>query len=343
MIDVTTETIPPGQQLVAKDKWPIIGEKKPAESDQPWKLKISGLVKHEKSFSVGDLHAMPQTEINLDIHCVTRWSRQSVVFEGVLLADILAQAQAETNAAFVSFNARSERNHSTSLPTEVAVGLNTLIALRVDGRPLELEHGGPIRNIVPGRYFYKSVKWLVGLELLADDRLGFWEAQTGYHNNADPWKEERYMAPDIDRRTAIKMIESRDFSNRDLRSIDASKRDLSGLNATGALLRDANFRDSDLANADFSNANLSNAHFENCNLQNVQFVGTDLEGANLSGANICGANFTNCSLIGASFMEQTADGSCLQAEMDGHTILPTSVLEPLTSQQREFIARGAES
>ena len=122
-------------------------------------------------------------------------------------------------------------------------------------------HGGPIRNIVPRKYFYKSVKWLEKIELLSEDRLGYWEADTGYHNLADPWKEQRYMASTIDRRTAAKLIESKDFSNRDLRSIDASNRNLDGLNASGASLRDASFEQCSLVGADFSNANLSNANF----------------------------------------------------------------------------------
>lgn len=338
MIDLTTKEIPSGQQLVAKNKWPIIGEKRPAKIDRPWQLEIKGLVGNALCVSPEDLSSMNQTRMRIDIHCVTRWSRQAVEFEGVLLSELLAQANVNTDARFISFISRSERNHSTSLPVDVAIDLNTLIALRVDDKNLELEHGGPIRNIVPGRYFYKSVKWLEHIELLAEDRLGFWEAETGYHNNADPWKEERYMAPTIDRRTAIKLIESRDFSDRDLRSIDASKRDLAGLNAKKALLRDADFRNSNLSNADFSEANLSNAHLENSDLTGVKFVGTDLEGANLSGADIRGADFTGCSLIGSSFVETQSDGTLLRAKMNQSTIIPANLLEPLTALQKEFFA-----
>ena len=342
MIDLTTDKIPPGQQPVSRNKWPIIGEKQPKSSDAPWQLSLSGLVENEFALTPNQLGELPQTQLKMDIHCVTRWSRQVVEFEGVLLSDLLEKAKVGPNANFVSFVSRSERNHSTSLPLQVACELNTLIALKVDGEPLTKEHGGPIRNIVPNRYFYKSVKWLERIEIIAEDRLGYWEAETGYHNNADPWQEERYMAPAIDRRTALKLIESRDFSGQDLRSIDASNRDLSKLAATGAFLRDANFRKSNLSSADFTDANMSNAHLENANLQGVNFTRTDLEGANLSGADIRGANFTNCSLIGASFCEQLSDGSRLQAVLDETTILPPDILEPLTREQLDFLASIAE-
>jgi hypothetical protein len=221
---------------------------------------------------------------------------------------------------------------------ETAVNLNTLIAIHVDGRPIETDHGGPIRNIVPNRYFYKSVKWLENIELMAEDRLGFWEAETGYHNNADPWAEERYIATAIDRRTAIKLIETRDFSGRDLRSIDASKRDLTGLNARRSLLRDANFCQSDLSDADFTDANLSNAHLKQCILRNARFVRTDLEGANLSGADLRNADFSGCSLIGASFFQTLPDGTRLAARIDQTTIFTVESLDPLTPYQSNYIA-----
>ena len=337
MIDLTRKDIPPGQQLIAAGKWPIIGERQPANSDQPWKLTLSGLVDNKRTYSLDDLNRMKTTTLRIDIHCVTRWSRQGVTFAGVLLKDLLDEVGVSDSARFLSFVSRSARNHSTSLSLEGALQNQTLIATQVDGQPLGMDHGGPIRNIVPGRYFYKSVKWLETIELLAEDRLGFWEAETGYHNHADPWLEERYMAPTIDRRTAIRLIESLDFSDRDLRSIDASKRELVGLNARKALLRDADFRKSNLANADFSNANLSNAHFEEANLQHVQFVGTDLEGANLSGADLRHADLTGCSLIGASFRQTLHGGSSLEATIDQTTILPTQVLAPLTPEQFEFV------
>ena len=337
MIDLTQKEIPPGQQLVARDKWPIIGEHKPAESDRPWQLVLAGLVNKEQTFSLGDISSMKQTTLKIDIHCVTRWSRQGVNFTGVLLKDLLAEVGVQSTAQFISFVSRSERKHSSSLQLKTAFDKSSLLATHVDGEPLSVDHVGPIRNIAPGRYFYKSVKWLERIELLAEDHLGFWEAETGYHNNADPWLEERYMAPTIDRRTAIKLIESLDFSNRDLRSIDASKRELAGLNAKKALLRDADFRQANLTGADFTDANLANAHLEHANLQHVKFIGTDLEGANLCGADLRHADLTRCSLIGSSFFQATPDGTRLEATIDQSTVIPSECLNSLTEEQFQFV------
>ena len=337
MAEQTSNRIPPGQQLVAKNKWPIIGERKPALSAEPWKLTLSGLTVKEQTFSLVELADLNQTTLTIDIHCVTRWSRLGVEFTGVLLSDLLKQAGVQQAGRFVSFMSRSERNHSTSLPIDVATDQQTLIALQVDGHDLETDHGGPIRNVVPGRYFYKSVKWLERIEVLEHDRLGFWEAETGYHNNADPWREERYMAPSIDRRTAIRLIESLDFSGHDLRSIDASQRDLRGLNAKNALLRDADFRKSRLVDADFTDANLSNAHLEEADLRGAKFVHTDLEGANLSGADLRNTNFSQASLIGCSFCEFQDGQAILPAIIDATTNLPDSLLEPLTRDQLDFV------
>jgi hypothetical protein len=256
----------------------------------------------------------------------------------MLLADLLDLALVDAAAKFVSFVSRSARDHSTSMPLEDALSLETLIALNCDGRPLPEDHGGPIRNIVPGRYFYKSVKWLKRIELLAEDRLGYWESESGYHNNADPWKEQRYLAPSIDRRIALKLIESCNFSGHDLRSIDASNRDLTGLIARNAILRNANFNDAVLAGADFSGANLSNAHFGNADLKNANFAGADLEGANFSKADLRFANLSGCSLIGASFCEFDHLGTAINgAKLDWSTTLPAELLQPLVPRQFEFV------
>lgn len=336
---INRERLPPGQQLVAPGKWPVIGEREPLHSPAPWTLTVAGLVSQPVEFSLSDLRSLAQTSITLDIHCVTRWSKLEVEFSGVLLEEILALAQPTDNARFVSFVARSARNHSTSLTLADSIAHRTLIALNVDGQPIEPGHGGPIRNIVEGRYFYKSVKWLERIDLLGQDRLGFWEAESGYHNVADPWKEQRYMVPTIDRRQAIKLIETRDFSNQDLRSIDATERDLRNLNATDASLRDANFSGANLAGANFSNANLSNAHFHNANLRGANFLNADVEGADFSGADLRDVDFTNCSVIGSSFFT-IVDGKNVSATIDESTTLPDSVIGPLFPAQLEFVKRS---
>ncbi len=334
--------LPPGQQLAAPGRWPIIGERAPMSSAGLGSLEICGLVDHPRPWSLGELENLPQIEISLDIHCVTRWSILDMTFSGVLLEDVLNCAGVHATARYISFVAHSARGHSTSLAIRDALDCQTLIAVRCGGAPLSVEHGGPIRNIVPHRYFYKSVKWLTRIELLAEDRLGFWEAESGYHNGADPWREQRYMAPTIDRRTAARLIDSRDFSRHDLRSIDAQGHDLTGLRAVEALLRDANFRRTVLRNADFTRANLSNAHFERADLHGAIFRDADVEGANFAGANLRGADFTGASLIGCSFCDPIRDdGQPLQAVLDPQTtVLPQSLWSPLAPEQIDFLIQS---
>ena len=332
--------IPPGQQVVGPNKWPVIGERESAiSSEGSWTLSLDGRIDAPVTFSLEQLQQMPQTEMVIDIHCVTRWSKLDVPFKGVSLKSLLQQVAIEPDAKFVSFVSRSPRRHSTSLPIDVALQHDCLIALEAEGKPLEFGHGGPIRNIVPRKYFYKSVKWLERIELLSEDRLGYWEADAGYHNLADPWKEQRYMASTIDRRTAAKLIDSKDFSNRDLRSIDASDRNLDGLDASGAGLRDASFARCSLVGADFSNANLSNASFVGANLSQATFSETDVEGADFSGANLSSVDLRGCSLIGASFFRESSDGP-VSAEV-GTAVFSISQLESLSPSQREFVAARA--
>ena len=225
--------MPPGQQLAASHKWPVVGERAPLVSSEPWTVSIGGCVARKLTFSLADLEQLPQQSRLVDIHCVTRWSKLDQEFTGVLLSQLLAAAGPLADAKYVSFEARSPRHHSTSLRLADAVALGTLVVTRHAGQPLLIEHGGPVRVIVPGRYFYKSLKWLTKIELLSEDRLGYWEAEAGYHNHADPWREERYLAATITRQQAAELIRLRDFRGLDLRGIDASGRDLGGLQAEG--------------------------------------------------------------------------------------------------------------
>ena len=330
--------MPVGQQLVAEGKWPVIGEKLTELQSghaADWTLSLQGQVETEQQWMLAGLRELPQTTITTDIHCVTRWSKYDMTFGGVLLRDLLAEASLKPAANFVSFLARSANDHETSLKLAEAIELGAMLVLDFDGRPLPLEHGGPLRMMVPGKYFYKSVKWLQRIDLLAEDRLGTWEADSGYHNNADPWQEQRYMAATINKQTAAKLIESRDFTGCDLRSIDASQRDLTGLVARQAQLRDANFKDCLLAGAVFDGANLSNAHFQKANLQGASFVGTDVEGADFCQADLRGANFENASLFGASFV---IDGQPeTGATFDQTTTFPDNALQVLTPPQADFV------
>ncbi len=333
--------LPPGQQLVSPAKWPLVGERTAQVPASGWTIRVGGLVDAPCVMSPVDLRALRQIERTVDIHCVTRWSKPAVRFGGVLLSDLLDHTRARANARFVSFAAHSARGHSTSLVLSEAVELGTLLALDCEGLPLALEHGGPVRVVVPGRYFYKSLKWLAQVELLAEDRLGYWEGTAGYHNHADPWREERYMAAGLTKAEAAAILAKRDWSNRELRSIDASGRELRGLFACGAILRDADFRGCDLREADFSQANLSNAHFQGADLRGANFTGADCEGADFGRADLRGADFGGASLFGASFGGESDDiglDSDL-ALLDGSTQLDAGAIEQLTPKQQEFVRR----
>jgi hypothetical protein len=332
--------LPPGQQLVAAGKWPLVGERTARVSSEPWTVRVSGVVDSPCVLSLTDLANLPRVERTIDIHCVTRWSKPAVGFGGVLLADLLSHSPPKPAARFVSFLSRSERSHSTSLVLADALLLDTLIALSCEGQPLAPEHGGPVRVVVPGRYFYKSLKWLAGVELLVEDRLGYWEATAGYHNHADPWREERYIAPGLTKQQVAAVLASRDWSGRDLLSIDACDRDLRGLIAQRALLRNADFRRCDLREASFREANLSNAHFEGADLRCASFAGADCEGADFSGADLRGADFGGASLFGVSFVGEESRESTAPALLDEATRMDEAAIEQLTPRQQEFVRRA---
>ena len=341
--------LPPNQQLVRGKRWPIVGERTPRVDDSPWTITVAGCVESERTYALTALEAMPQITRTIDVHCVTRWSKPQMEFTGIRLAQLIgtrSTRQWTDEAQYVSFVARSERAHSTSLPLSEVLQLDPLVALRAEGQPLATEHGGPVRMVVPGKYFYKSVKWLEQIVLLPQDRLGYWEADAGYHNVADPWREERYMAPTLTKQEAVLLIEQRNFADRDLRSIVATDRDLEKLNAERALLRDADFRRANLRQANFRAANLSNAHFHDTDLREAEFEGADLEGANLSGADLRGANLTGASLFGASFCEFLTDGDGAAtpsnpAKFDETTRIQESSLDALTEDQRTFVQSAA--
>jgi DMSO/TMAO reductase YedYZ molybdopterin-dependent catalytic subunit len=329
--------LPPNQHLAAPGKWPVVGEKAPRQNDDsPWTITVSGNVEREIVWTLPEFDALPAVEQTVDIHCVTRWSRLGVRFGGVLLRTVLEMARPLPDARFVSFIARSERNHSTSLPLADALALGVLIARTHEGQAIETIHGGPVRTITPGRYFYKSLKWLERIELLSDDRLGYWEDEAGYHNRAEPWAEERYLAPSVTRQEMAKLLQARDISGLDLRGVEASGRNLSGLKAIGAKLRDARFIAADLRGADFTSANLSNARLNDANLENAILFGADGEGADFIGADLRGADFTGASLFGATFC--TSD-STTGANMDRTTIILPAALSALAPVQEAYVRR----
>jgi len=180
--------LPPGQYLT--EKWPVLHAGTVPQTDlATWEFKVFGEVEEPLTLTYEGLMALPQTEITVDIHCVTRWSRFDTSFKGVHWRELAKLAKPNPSARFAL--AHAEQGFTANIPLEALEDDNSLIAWEADGAPLEPEHGWPLRLVVPSRYFWKSAKWLRGLELLPEDQPGFWE-RYGYHNDADYWKEQRY-------------------------------------------------------------------------------------------------------------------------------------------------------
>ena len=154
-----------------------------------WQLRVYGLVENEIKLDWDAYQALPQTEDVSDFHCVTRWTRLDMDWVGVKARDILMQAGPLENAKYVTLHGYD--GYTTNLPLEALLDDDVLIAHSALGYPLTTAHGGPVRMIVPKRYAWKGAKWLKAIELHAEDRLGFWEVR-GYHNEADPFKEQRF-------------------------------------------------------------------------------------------------------------------------------------------------------
>jgi DMSO/TMAO reductase YedYZ molybdopterin-dependent catalytic subunit len=182
------DRLPPGQYLTKK--WPVLSaEDVPSALPADWKFTVRGLVEQPLALTWAEFLALPRITITTDIHCVTTWSRYDNAWEGVSIREILRRVKPLSNAHYVM--AHSWTGYTSNIPLTDLDDDDVLIALKHDGLDLEAEHGGPVRLVVPKLYFYKSAKWLDGLEFMEQDRPGFWE-KLGYHNHADPWQEERY-------------------------------------------------------------------------------------------------------------------------------------------------------
>jgi DMSO/TMAO reductase YedYZ molybdopterin-dependent catalytic subunit len=183
--------IPPGQYLT--EKFPVLhyGEVPIYDYvEAGWDLRVWGAIEAPARFSFAEFRALPTIQVTTDIHCVTRWSKLDTHWEGVQFKAFLNHIPPlKPTARFVL--AHCEHGYSTNVPLEVLLEDDALLAYKYEGAELTPEHGYPLRLLTPRKYFWKSAKWLRGLEFLTEDQLGFWE-RYGYHNNADPWKEERY-------------------------------------------------------------------------------------------------------------------------------------------------------
>ena len=171
-------------------KWPVLHAGAVPEVDlATWTFRVWGEVEEEIELDWQAFNALPRSGNSQDIHCVTRWSRFDTSFEGVHWREIAKLCRPLPSARFAV--AWAEHDFSTNVPLASLEDDLALLATHADGGPLELDHGYPLRLVIPQKYFWKSAKWLRGVELLDHDQLGFWE-RYGYNNDADPWKEERY-------------------------------------------------------------------------------------------------------------------------------------------------------
>ncbi len=180
--------LPPGQSLTLK--FPVLHYGPvPSFDAKTWTLRVFGLVNNEKSWTWDEFLKLPTKTVTCDIHCVTRWSKFDTVWEGVPFRHVAELVGVRPEAKFVI--AHCEYGFTTNVPLEVMMDDDVLLAYKYDGQFLEPDHGFPLRTLVPKRYFWKSAKWLRGIEFTDRDRPGFWE-QAGYHNEADPWLEQRH-------------------------------------------------------------------------------------------------------------------------------------------------------
>ena len=180
--------LPPGQYLT--EKWPVLHAGSVPRTDlATWHLSVWGEVEEPITLDWEQFVALPRHETTQDIHCVTRWSRFDAEFSGVHWRTLAELVRPKPTARFAV--AHAEQGFTANVPLAALEDENALIAYEADGEPLAPEHGWPLRLVIPSKYFWKSAKWLRGLEFTAQDHPGFWE-QNGYNNNADFTKEERY-------------------------------------------------------------------------------------------------------------------------------------------------------
>jgi len=180
--------MPPGQSLTLK--FPVLHYGPVPSIDlASWDFRVWGEVEEEVRWTWEAFSQLPRTEVKMDIHCVTRWSKFDTTWEGVLFRDFVDLVGVRPEAQYVI--AHCEYGFTANTPLEVMLGDDVLLAYKYDGQFLDPEHGFPRRTFVPRLYFWKSAKWVRAIEFTDTDRLGFWE-QAGYHNKADPWKEQRF-------------------------------------------------------------------------------------------------------------------------------------------------------
>jgi DMSO/TMAO reductase YedYZ molybdopterin-dependent catalytic subunit len=182
--------LPPGQHDTG-ETWPVLtAEVTPQLDTTTWTFVVDGLVEQPTTWTWDEIHTLPPSTYDGDIHCVTSWSKLAMSWSGVSVDTLLAAARPLTDATHVMVH--SHTGYTTNLPLDDVVGGKAWVAWEVDGAPLPVDHGGPARLLVPHLYFWKSAKWVSRIELRDHDERGFWEGY-GYHDRGDPWREQRYQ------------------------------------------------------------------------------------------------------------------------------------------------------
>ncbi|MDH5637960.1 MAG: sulfite oxidase-like oxidoreductase [Nitrospinota bacterium] len=182
--------LPPGQFLTGK--FPVLHEGDvPGFDRDSWGFRFFGLVEKERTLDFEEFSGLPRASVKADFHCVTTWSRYDNLWEGVLARTIAGLARPRPKAKYALIHC--EQGYTTNLPLEDFLREDVIFALKWEGSDLTAEHGYPLRLVVPHLYAWKSAKWVRGVEFLQENVRGFWESR-GYHNNGDPWREERYSS-----------------------------------------------------------------------------------------------------------------------------------------------------
>jgi len=179
--------LPPGQRALQALR-PMGGAEGDGEA-RNFRLCVHGAVKAPFEIDYAGLLQLPQVEKEADVHCVTGWSLLGGVWKGVQIATLAEKAQVKSEARFVIFEAA--HGYTANAPLKEATADTAMVTYRLNGKPLALQHGAPVRGLVPDLYFWKSAKWITGVRFVRNDEPGYWEVR-GYNNHADPWKEERY-------------------------------------------------------------------------------------------------------------------------------------------------------
>jgi len=184
----TAGRLPPGQYLT--EDFPVLSAgPTPRVSQEQWSLTLKTGPRPVKRWTWDEIRALPQSRLTRDIHCVTKWSKFDTAWSGVFVDDLLADAGLAAPTGFVL--AHSFDGYTTNVPAADLFGSRAMIALEYEGKPITPDHGGPARLLVPHLYFWKSAKWLSGLQFTERDEAGFWELR-GYHMYGDPWREQRF-------------------------------------------------------------------------------------------------------------------------------------------------------